>query len=114
MLNSKLASSHPSSLVVFAGHGEKGPVESSRCRGSSKSGSCQLKAGSSVGLVPGNSGRKVRRSVSPGASRVLEAASVGSSGKFKSTGIPQLTMGSTGRGVTSGPAKPGWLSGRAG
>jgi len=25
-----------------------------------------------------------------------------------------ITMGSTGRGVTSGPAKPGWLSGRAG
>ena len=82
--------------------------------GRSKSGSCQLKVGSPAGQVPGESGRKVSRFISPGATRVLGSASAGIGGKFNSMGIPQLTMGSTGRGVTSGPAKPGWLSGRAG
>ena len=33
---------------------------------------------------------------------------------FHSLGTPQLTKPSTGRGVTCGPAKPGWLDGRAG
>ena len=32
----------------------------------------------------------------------------------QSTKPRAITMGSTGRGVSSGPAKPGWLSGRAG
>jgi len=114
MRNSKLASSHPSSLAVLIEHVELGSVESSRFRGSSSSGLCQLMVGSPVGQVPGNSGWKVCRFVSPGASRVLESASASNGGKFNSKGIPQLTMGSTGRGVTSGPAKPGWLSGRAG
>ena len=91
-----------------------GSVESSRIGGSSNFGWCQLKVGSPVGQVPGDSRRKASRFVSPGASRVPGWASAGSGGKFNSRGIPQLTMGSTGRGVTSGPAKPGWLSGRAG
>ena len=33
---------------------------------------------------------------------------------FHSLGTPQLTKPSTGRGVTCGPAKPGWLDGPAG
>jgi hypothetical protein len=69
---------------------------------------------SPAGLVLGESGRKAGRFVSPGASRVPGSAPAGNGGRFNSRGIPQLTMGSTGRGVTSGPAKPGWLSGRAG
>ena len=80
----------------------------------SKFGLCQLKVGSPVCQFSGESGRKADRFVSPSASRVPGWASAGCGGKFTSMGIPQLTMGSTGRGVTSGPAKPGWLRGRAG
>ena len=114
MRKSKLALEKVSSLVIFSGHRAMGSLPTLRYWGRSSSGLCQLKVGSPVGLVSGDSGRKARRFVLPGASRVLESAPVGGSGKFNSQGIPQLTMGSTGRGVTSGPAKPGWLSGRAG
>ena len=114
MRNSKMGSWQPSTFGVFAKLVARAPVHSSRFGGSSKSDSCQLKVGSPVVQVTGESGRKAGRFVSPCASRVPGRASAGSGGKFNSRGIPQLTMGSTGRGVTSGPAKPGWLRGRAG
>ena len=112
--NSKLASSQSSIFGDLARLGELGSVELLRFGGSSKSDSCQLKVGSMVVQVPGASSRKAGRFVLLGASRIPGSASAASGGKFNSMGIPQLTMGSTGRGVTSGPAKPGWLSGRAG
>ena len=114
MRNSKLASRQPSSFCFFAGLATVGPEKASRFGGNSKSGWRKLKVGSTVGLLPGESGRKVCRFVSPGRCRVLESASANDGGKFNLRGIPQLTMGSTGRGVTSGPAKPGWFRGRAG
>jgi hypothetical protein len=114
MRSSKLALSKSSSTGVVAGFGAMGSVAPSGFGGSSKSGSCQLKVGSPAGQIHGESGRKVSRFISPGASRVPCSASAGSGGKFNSRGLPQLTMGSTGRGVTSGPAKPGWFRGRAG
>ncbi len=83
-------------------------------RGSSKSGPCQLTVGSPAGQVHGESGRKVCRIVSPGASRVSGRASARNGAKFKSTGIPQLTMGSTRTPVSSAAAKPGKLGGGAG
>jgi len=109
-----MASSQSLKIGVLAGLGAMGSVESSRFGGSTTFGWCQLKVGSPVSQVPGESGRKAGRFVWPGASRVPGWASASSGGKFKSMGIPQLTMGSTGRGVNSGPAKPGWLRGRAG
>lgn len=114
MRSSKLALSKSSATGVVAGFGARDLVVPSGFGGSSKSGSCKLRFGSPVGQIPGESGRQVSRFVAPGASRVPGSASAGSGGKFNSMGIPQLTMGSTGRGVTSGPAKPGWFRGRAG
>jgi hypothetical protein len=114
MRSSKLALSKSSNTGVIARLGAMNSVAPSGSGGSSKPSSCQLKVSSPVGLVHGESGRKVSRFVSPGISRVLGRASARNGGKFMSTGIPQLTMGSTGRGVSSGPASPGWLSGGAG
>ena len=114
MRNSKLALSKSSSIGIVAGLGAMGSVESLPFGGSSKSGSCQLKVGRPVGLVLGNSGRKVRRFVSAVANRFLGRASAGNGGKFKSTGIPQLTMGSTRTPVSSAAAKPSELGGGAG
>ena len=114
MRSSKLALSKSSSGGVVAGLGARGSVALSGSGGSSKSGSCQLKVGSAVVLFPGESGRKAGRFVSPGASRDPGRASAGSGGRFNTWGVAQLTMGSTGRGVSSGPAKPGKLGGRAG
>ena len=114
MRSSKLAPQQPSSFCALEELGAMSSVALSSYGGSSKSESCQLKVGSTAVQVLGESGRKVRRFVSSGGIRVPGWASAGRGGKFKSMGIPQLTMGSTGRGVTSGPAKPGWLSGRAG
>ena len=114
MRSSKLALSKSSNTGVIARLGAMNSVAPSGSGGSSKPSSCQLKVSSPVGQVRGESARKAGRFVSPRTSRVLGRASAGSGGKFNSRGIPQLTMGSTGRGVTSGPAKPGWLSGRTG
>ena len=114
MRRSKFTLSKSSSIGVFAEFGARGPVAPSVFGGSSKSGSCQLKVSSPAGQVPGESGWKAGRFVPFGANRVLGSASAGSGGKFNSRGLPQLTMGSTGRGVNSGPAKPGWFRGRAG
>ena len=114
MCNSKLASSKTLSTVAFAEFGARGSVVPSGFGGSSKSGSCQLTVASPEGQVHVGSGRKVRRFVSPGASRVSGWASARNGAKFKSTGIPQLTMGSTRTPVSSAAAKPGKLSGGAG
>ena len=114
MRSSELASSKSSSTGVFAEFGASGAVAPSGFGGRSKSGLCQLKVASPVGVVTGSSARKVSRFVSPGASRVPAWASIGVSGKFNSTGIPQLTMGSTRTPVNSAAAKPGELSGGAG
>ena len=114
MRSSKFTSSKSSSTGVFAEIGASGSVAPSGFGGRSKSGSCQLTVGSPAGRVHVGSGRKVRRFVSPGASRVPGQASARNGGKFKSTGIPQLTMGSTRTPVSSAAAKPGKLSGGAG
>ena len=114
MRNSKLASSQPSSSGVLTQHGAIGSVESPRIRGNSKFGSCQLKVGSPLGQVPVESGRRTRRFVWSNASRVPGLASASPAAGLTPIGIPQLTMGSTGRGVTFRPASPGWFRGRAG
>ena len=114
MRSSKLASSKSSSTGVFAEFTERGSVAPSGFGGRSKSGSCQLTVGSQAGPAHGESGRKVCRFVSPGFSRVPGRASARNGGKFKSTGIPQLTMGSTRTPVSSAAAKPVELSGGAG
>ena len=114
MRSSKLAPRQPSSFGVLAGLGAWGSVAPSGFRGSSKSDSCQLRVGIPEGQVHGGSGRKVCRFVSPGAARVPGRASARNGAKFKSTGIPQLTMGSTRTPVSSAAAKPGELSGGAG
>jgi len=114
MRTSKLALSKSSSTGVVAGFGARSSVAPSGFGGRSKSGSCQLTVGSPAGQVHGESGRKVRRFVSPSASRVPGRASTRNGGRFKSTGIPQLTMGSTRTPVSSAAAKPGKLSGGAG
>ena len=114
MRSSKLAFSKSPSGGAVAGFGAMSAVLPSGFGGTSRSDSCQLKVGSSAGQVHGESGRKVSRFVSPGASRVPGRASAGIGGKFKSTGIPQLTMGSTRTPENSAAAKPGELSGGAG
>ena len=111
---SKLASWKSSGLGALARLGARDSVAPSSFGGRRKSGSCKLTVGSPTGLVHGESGRKVSRFVSPGASRVPGRASAGIGGKFKSTGIPQLTMGSTRTPENSAAAKPGELSGGAG
>jgi len=114
MRKSNLASEKVPSLVVFTRHRAMGSLPSSGDPGHSLSGLCQLKGSSPEGVVLGSSDRKVSRLVSPGASRFPAWASIGGSGKFNSTGIPQLTMGSTRTPVSSAAAKPGELSGGAG
>ena len=114
MLSSKLASLKESSTGVFAEFGAKGSAERPGFGGRSKSDSFQLTVGSPAGQVHGESGRKVRRFVSPGASRVPGLASARNRDKSNSQGIPQLTMGSTRTPVSSAAAKPGELSGGAG
>jgi len=74
----------------------------------------KVEAVRAVSEVRGASGRKAIGNVSPGANRVLEVASASFGAVVTQIGIPQLTMGSTGRGVSWWPAKPGWFSGRAG
>ena len=114
MRRSELASWKSSGLGALARLGAKSSVAPSSFGGSSKSDSCQLTVGSLAGQVHGESGRKVSRFVSPGISRVLGRASARNGGIFKSTGIPQLTMGSTRTPVSSAAAKPGESSGGAG
>ena len=114
MRKSKLDSAELSSLVISSGLRATGSLPASAYRGRSSSGSYRLRTRSPVGLVPGDSARKVCRFVSLHANRVPGRASASNIGKFKSTGIPQLTMGSTRTPVSSAAAKPGELSGGAG
>ena len=82
------------------------------------------------GLVPGN--KKSAGSVAVAVSVVPQVASIAASGKSRVVATPpvgfvraggdsstkmgaaHITKPSTGRGVTCGPAKPGWFCGRAG